>query len=596
MVLLDEKVVPEEPAVKKDFRVYDATSTDPIQIRVREHYRKQHRFQTVDFVRQMHKKWLGFSHASLTVMECLDLLNNLVDESDPDVDDANLVHAYQTAESLRAAYPEKPWLHLAGLVHDLGKVMSCWGEEQWAVTGDTYPVGCRPVDSIVYGLESFKENEDLQHEVYSSRNGMYEEGCGVENLLMTWSHDEYLYRVLVNHGTTLPDDALYAIRFHSFYPYHNSREYTQFETARDRQLLPAILELNSCDLYSKSEERPDIEALRPYYQSLIDQYIPGVVHWDYGTGVVPDVPSTSGILQSPPMVLSAFSADSDVCGPFFMVWIKRLLSSPDSVCEPKTSASPSRPSFTSPARRSPVAMSSPAVSPTSSADSSLISITSARSACLYEWARTRRRSSCVSISSSLNDSFSRFQITSKTDIKEGNDFLTACTKGDVEKVRKMLEAKKLLVNYVEPFMHNYTPLHYAAKKGDLEVVKILVENGANINAFTTVSCPLVILQNSSLFTVIRFLEKQPGVKLGLHDGDGRTFEDCWKRPEGKRNIEPNDAGKKKVSFRTVDMSTDFLKDLQKSDLTQKSLDEEEEMEKVKKKARGPRRLLRKILM
>lgn len=26
-------------------------------------------------------------------------------------------------------------MHLAGLVHDLGKVMSVWGEEQWAVTG-----------------------------------------------------------------------------------------------------------------------------------------------------------------------------------------------------------------------------------------------------------------------------------------------------------------------------------------------------------------------------------------------------------------------------------------------------------------------------
>ena len=36
------------------------------------------------------------------------------------------------------------------------------------------------------------------------------------------------------------------------------------------------------DLYTKSEEEsalPDIEALKPYYQGLIDQYCPGVLKW-----------------------------------------------------------------------------------------------------------------------------------------------------------------------------------------------------------------------------------------------------------------------------------------------------------------------------
>lgn len=33
------------------------------------------------------------------------------------------------------------------------------------------------------------------------------------------------------------------------------------------------------DLYTKSEHIPDIEALWPYYESLIDKYIPGVLEW-----------------------------------------------------------------------------------------------------------------------------------------------------------------------------------------------------------------------------------------------------------------------------------------------------------------------------
>jgi len=31
------------------------------------------------------------------------------------------------------------------------------------------------------------------------------------------------------------------------------------------------------DLYTKSTKIPDIEALKPYYQTLIDKYLPGVV-------------------------------------------------------------------------------------------------------------------------------------------------------------------------------------------------------------------------------------------------------------------------------------------------------------------------------
>ena len=31
------------------------------------------------------------------------------------------------------------------------------------------------------------------------------------------------------------------------------------------------------DLYTKSTKIPDVEALKPYYQSLIDKFIPGPV-------------------------------------------------------------------------------------------------------------------------------------------------------------------------------------------------------------------------------------------------------------------------------------------------------------------------------
>lgn len=67
-------------------------------------------------------EWLSFDKFEMTIMEALESLNNLVDESDPDVNIPNIVHAFQTAERIRSVHPNHDWFHLVGLIHDLGKV------------------------------------------------------------------------------------------------------------------------------------------------------------------------------------------------------------------------------------------------------------------------------------------------------------------------------------------------------------------------------------------------------------------------------------------------------------------------------------------
>ena len=59
----------------------------------------------------------------MTIREALEKLNELVDESDPDSDLPNIVHAFQTAEKIRADHPNDDWFQLTGLIHDLGKVI-----------------------------------------------------------------------------------------------------------------------------------------------------------------------------------------------------------------------------------------------------------------------------------------------------------------------------------------------------------------------------------------------------------------------------------------------------------------------------------------
>ncbi|KAK2714769.1 hypothetical protein QYM36_009104 [Artemia franciscana] len=207
------------------FRDYTVNDEDPLRARVRKIYYDMHTNQTVEFVREKMSFWCQFNHFKATILEALELLNSLVDESDPDVDIPNIVHAFQTAERLRMDYPQYDWLHLTGLIHDLGKVLALQREPQWAVVGDTFPVGCAYSEDIVYGVKSFKDNPDSRSSIYSSKLGIYERHCGLSNVLMSWGHDEYMYQVLRNNGTTLPKEALAIIRFHSFYPWHTNDAY-----------------------------------------------------------------------------------------------------------------------------------------------------------------------------------------------------------------------------------------------------------------------------------------------------------------------------------------------------------------------------------
>merc|ERR1711907_706338 len=248
------------------FRNYDDSAR---QDTVEECYRLMHENQTVNFVEAMHDKWLSFDKGLYSIEQVIEMLDELVDDSDPDNELPNSVHDFQTAERIRKAWPEHDWMHLVGLLHDLGKVMALWGEPQWCVVGDTFPVGCEFSDKIVFPHQ-FDKNPDSSNPEYNTQEGMYAPQCGLDNLLMSWGHDEYMYQMLKFNGCTIPEEGLAMIRFHSFYPWHDKRAYTQFEVKEDAEMMKWVKEFNKFDLYSKGDELPDVEAVKPYYISLME--------------------------------------------------------------------------------------------------------------------------------------------------------------------------------------------------------------------------------------------------------------------------------------------------------------------------------------
>ncbi|MDX2154597.1 MAG: inositol oxygenase family protein [Bryobacteraceae bacterium] len=254
-----------EDRKKEEFRDYSKTTPG-----VREFYRLNHTHQTRDFVLAKHREYVGTTRRQMTVWEALEYLNTLVDDSDPDTDLSQIEHNLQTAEAIRRdGHPR--WMQLTGLVHDLGKVLCLFGEPQWAVVGDTFPVGCAWSDKIVFH-EFFSDNPDSQIAHLQTENGVYEQGCGLRNVDLSWGHDEYMHHIVKD---KLPEPAQYMIRYHSCYPIHREGAYEHLLDDHDREMLDWVRKFNPYDLYSKGEKKPDVEALKPYYLELIDEYLPG---------------------------------------------------------------------------------------------------------------------------------------------------------------------------------------------------------------------------------------------------------------------------------------------------------------------------------
>eukprot|EP00271_Cylindrocystis_brebissonii_P019932 TRINITY_DN6358_c0_g1_i1.p1 TRINITY_DN6358_c0_g1~~TRINITY_DN6358_c0_g1_i1.p1 ORF type:complete len:318 (-),score=61.96 TRINITY_DN6358_c0_g1_i1:631-1584(-) len=244
-------------------------------------YYINHINQTYDFVQRMKAKHFKLDKAVMSVWEAALLLNDTVDESDPDLDMPQIEHLLQTAEAIRKAHPDEDWFHLVGFIHDLGKVLvhpTFGSEPQWAVVGDTYPVGCRFDPAIVHS-SYFDENPDAIDQRYNSKLGVYQEGCGLDKVEISWSHDEYMHSVMRQNGCTLPEPAYFIIRYHSFYSLHKDACYDYLLNEHDRKMMPWVHEFNKFDLYSKSKEPCDVEKLRPYYLSLIQKYFPDKLRW-----------------------------------------------------------------------------------------------------------------------------------------------------------------------------------------------------------------------------------------------------------------------------------------------------------------------------
>ena len=259
-----------EGKTESEFRVYDAA----VQPGVAEFYKNNHQFQTLDFVLAKEKEYFALAKGKKSIWEAAEYLNTLVDDSDPDTDLTQIEHLMQTSEAIRRdGHPR--WMVLTGFVHDLGKVLCLYGEPQWAVVGDTFPVGCAYSDKVVFP-EYFAANPDSAIPEYQTKYGIYKPHCGLSNVHMSWGHDAYMGHVAKNY---LPEEALYMLRYHSFYAWHQQGAYEHLLSDYDKAMFPWVKKFNPYDLYSKGAAKPNVKELKPYYDDLIAEFFPTEIDW-----------------------------------------------------------------------------------------------------------------------------------------------------------------------------------------------------------------------------------------------------------------------------------------------------------------------------
>ncbi|GIL87510.1 hypothetical protein Vretimale_1606 [Volvox reticuliferus] len=259
--------------------------------------RLNHARQTMDFVKRQTQLFANLDKANMTVWEALHTLNELREyeavlmaEGREALEIAELPlleHAFQTAELCRLHHPDLDWLHLVGLIHGLGKLLAhrrFGAQPQWAICGETYPLGCRFSPHIL-GSQYFTANPDRRRRLYNTSTGLYDSGCGLLNVVMSWSAQEYLYLVLMLNRVLLPQDGLWILRHAKFLSLTRPHScYLPLCSGDDLRRLPLLRSFQSMVAYRRVELPEGFaltgEARTAYYTELIARYIgDGPLHW-----------------------------------------------------------------------------------------------------------------------------------------------------------------------------------------------------------------------------------------------------------------------------------------------------------------------------
>lgn len=145
----------------------------------------RHRAQSVADVQGLRVKYERPVFGQVQVWDLVQKLGMVCDPSDGSLGcTSQLVHVLQVLQAMEEDGVDDPEMLIAAIVHDLGKLLLLTDEAPENVVCMVEPVGS------------------------------YEMGVGLENCVLQWNHDEFIYSRLKDH---LPDHIAWLLRYHSIY-------------------------------------------------------------------------------------------------------------------------------------------------------------------------------------------------------------------------------------------------------------------------------------------------------------------------------------------------------------------------------------------
>ena len=117
-------------------------------------------------------------------------------------------------------------------------------EPAWAVTSESYPLGCRFSESIS-GYFFLHACPDRRCSAYAKPTGIYTAQCGLDATHFSWTGPEYLSLVASQNGVRLPFAANFLLRYQNFDSAIEYGAYSHLMSDDDVRCLPLLRKFNA---------------------------------------------------------------------------------------------------------------------------------------------------------------------------------------------------------------------------------------------------------------------------------------------------------------------------------------------------------------
>jgi inositol oxygenase len=257
--------------------------------------------QTHAFVTKMRERYLPFSLARMDIQTCLYRAKSLAAFSY--ALDEDLIRrislrtlCFRSAEEFRrAGYPD--WVQFVALIHGLGQLVRLLDVEatsaavdgiDWTIpTPKSKVVGCS-VPTSKNCSEVKACITDICKGSHNSSSGVYDNHCGLDNVMLSWTGSEYVYEMLRHNGVLLPEEGLRMIRYASLQDWHTFGCYSSLTNDADTENQQSIAEyagildasVFKCRVAREMTDQECDELWESHYYAIATKYeLDGELSW-----------------------------------------------------------------------------------------------------------------------------------------------------------------------------------------------------------------------------------------------------------------------------------------------------------------------------